>query len=283
MSENQSRGTSDYAKYDAMTTEALEELLRLDSQSPEGQELDGELLLYVMEVLAKRNSENPGKTAQQAWESFEKHYLSQEEEARTAQENAKKSRPRLRRWIVLVAATVILAAIPLTVGARTKDNVWGVVAQWAKGNFSFVTRPNAPVLPEATTTDHIGYSSLQQALLDINMDPTMVPAWIPEGYELDRLTESENPMQKIYVAFFKNEDRSFKVSIRSYVVNHPEQVQVSGDPLEVFEVSGITYYIFANNKRHLALWMNGSWECSISGNLTVEELKLMIDSIGKVE
>ena len=56
MSENQNR--NDYSQYDSMTTEELEEILRLDAEAPQGQAADGELIFYVMEVLAKREKEN---------------------------------------------------------------------------------------------------------------------------------------------------------------------------------------------------------------------------------
>ena len=63
MSEKQSRGIGDLSKYDAMTTEELEEILRLDAEAPEEQESDIEKILYIMEVLAerKRNNGHPGK------------------------------------------------------------------------------------------------------------------------------------------------------------------------------------------------------------------------------
>ena len=35
MSENQNRGIGELSTYDAMTTEELEEILRLDAQAPE--------------------------------------------------------------------------------------------------------------------------------------------------------------------------------------------------------------------------------------------------------
>ena len=55
MSENRNR---DYSKYDAMTTQELEEILRLDASAPEGEESDTELLLYVKNAdSAKRKSQ----------------------------------------------------------------------------------------------------------------------------------------------------------------------------------------------------------------------------------
>ena len=56
MSEKQSRGIGDLSKYDTMTTEELEEILRLDAQAPEEQESDIEKILYIMEVLTERKA-----------------------------------------------------------------------------------------------------------------------------------------------------------------------------------------------------------------------------------
>ena len=77
MSENQNCGIGNLSQYDAMTTEELEEILRLDAEMPEGQESDTEKILYIMEVLAerKRNTSHTGNTALEAYESFKQNYM----------------------------------------------------------------------------------------------------------------------------------------------------------------------------------------------------------------
>ena len=77
MSENQNRRVVDLSKFDSMTTEELEEVLRLDAQAPEEQESDTEKILYIMEMLTerKRNNGHTGKTALEAYESFKQYYL----------------------------------------------------------------------------------------------------------------------------------------------------------------------------------------------------------------
>ena len=77
MPEKQNRRIGDLSKYDAMTTEELEEILRWDAQAPEEQESDTEMILYIMEVLAKRkrNNGHTGKTALEAYESFKQNYM----------------------------------------------------------------------------------------------------------------------------------------------------------------------------------------------------------------
>ena len=51
-----------------------------------------------------------------------------------------------------------------------------------------------------------------------------------------------------------------------------------GDPIP-YEAGGITHLLTTNAGRPVALWANGPAECCISGDITMEELKQMIDSI----
>lgn len=275
MSENQNR---DFAKYDAMATEELEEILRSDSQSPEGQESDGELLLYVMGVLAhrKRNSENPGKTAQEAWESFEKHYLPQEEEVHTAKSNRK----GLRRWVAAAAAAAVLVAIPLTASALSWDEIWNAVATWAKETFSFVSGgQSAPTEP--IEDDFNQYDSLRKALAEAGETFQGIPTWMPDGYTLQDIRVDETPMQKNYIAFYVNGEQRLKITVKSYVAADPEKIEINDELLEVYTAKDTDFYIFSNLERLRAVWLDGSYECSITGDVTMEEIKLMIDSIVK--
>lgn len=286
MSEKQNRGIGDMSKYDAMTTEELEEILRLDAQALEEQESDTDKILYIMEVLTqrKRNSENPGKTAQQAWESFEKNYLPLEEDnlicITQTERLAKPSRYWLRRMIAVAAVLVILVGIPLTASAFGWEDVWNAVAKWAKETFSFVAK-ETPEDTEPVTDDAQQYTSLQEILAETDQATDFVPTWIPDGYELVDIRLDENPIQKTYIARYDNGDARLRISVKSFIAEDPEKVEINEDLIEIYESSGIEYYIFANMDQKQAVWIRDSYECYISGDLTVEEIKSMIDSIGK--
>lgn len=279
MSENQNR---DFTKYDTMETEELEEILRADSQSPEGQESDGELLLYVMGVLAhrKRNSDNPGKTAQEAWESFEKHYLLEEEEADTTQSESKKAHPGLRRWIAAVAAAAFIVAIPLTASALSWDEIWNAVATWAKETFSFVSE-GQPTPTEPVIEDERSYNALQELLAETDQASDIVPTWIPNGYTLQDIRVDETPMQKNYIAFYIKGEQRLKITVKSYIATDPEKIEINDELLEVYTAKGTDFYIFSNLERLRVVWLDDSYECNIVGDITMEEIKLMIDSIVK--
>lgn len=285
MSENQNCGTNDFSKYDTMATEELEEILRLDAEAPEGQESDGELLLYVMEVLAqrKRNSDNPGKTALEAWESFQKHYLPQEEcleHTAQAKKSAKSARSWLPRLIAAAAVLVILVGVPLTASAFGWEDIWNAVAKWAKETFSFVSGEDTQV-SEPSPKNIKQYDSLQQALEATDQEFDFVPTWIPDGYTLDDITIDESPVQKVYIALYSNGAKFLKIVVRSHMEGDLEINEKSDQTVEIYEASGVTCHIFSNLEQLRAGWIKDSYECYISGDLTIEEIKMMIDSIGK--
>lgn len=283
MSENQNRGIQDFSKYDTMETEALEEILRLDAEAPEGQEPDTELLLYVMGVLAdrKRNSDNPGKTAQEAWDSFQRHYLPRGEEESNSQETeSEKYTPWLRRLIAAAAVVTLIFLIPLTASALGWEDIWPAVAKWAKETFSFVSRENMEVsVPEIE--DDIEYTSLQDLLKRNNRSYDMVPTWIPDRYILEKIEKDVTPLQEIYRALYLDGNKKMRIHIQTYISSDLQNIEVEENIVEIYTVSGEKYYIFKNIGQIRAIWIVDSYECIISGDLSIDEVKRMIDSIGK--
>lgn len=77
MSERNMIPRQGYTKFDTMSTDKLEEILRLDAQLPEGETPDQDAILYIMEVLAQRERENKSENTpdvEAAWYSFNQYY-----------------------------------------------------------------------------------------------------------------------------------------------------------------------------------------------------------------
>lgn len=285
MSEEQCRGARDFSRYDSMTTEELEKILRLDAEAPMEQESDTELILYVMEVLAKRkNKENTGKTAQESWESFQKHYLTQDAEHHghtpKAATNGNTPQPWLRRLIACAAAIILVLCIPLSAKAFGWEDVWNVVARWAKDTFSFVNGESSDV-SDPSPDDCDKYATLQELLQENNIDSSLVPTWIPDGYVLEKVEDDISPAQEVYIAYYKNGDMNLTLRVQTYVSTKLQNIEIEEDSIEVYLVEGIKYYIIKNMEQLRAVWIVGSYECIISGDLSMEEVKMMIDSIEK--
>lgn len=279
MSENQNRGTRDFSKYDAMETEDLEEILRLDADAPEGQEPDTELLLYIMGVLAdrKRNSGDPGKTAQESWESFRQHYL---EEPVPQETKSGKYTLWLRRLIAAAAVAALVFCIPLRANALRWGNLWTVIARWARETFSFVSSENTDISEPSPEYDG-EYTSLQDVLRENSRDASIVPTWIPDGYVLELVTKDITPLQENYIAHYVNDNNVLTIRVQTYISTDIQNIEIEEESIEVYTTSGKKYYIFKNDEQIRAIWIVDSYECIISGNLSLDDVKLMIDSIGK--
>ena len=69
------------------------------------------------------------------------------------------------------------------------------------------------------------------------------------------------------------------ITVRDHLGDDPVYVEQSEGLVEEYEVTGITYYLFENYDNVKAVWITDSYECYISGNVTIQELKQMIESI----
>ena len=276
MSENLNR---DFSVYASMETEELEEILRLDAEAPEGAPTDTELLLFILEVLASReNTENvTGNTAQKAWESFQQNYM-----PRGPQRSAepKQSASWIRRLAAAAAVAVLLISIPVSSRALTLDEILDIFARWAKESFSFVSSGNAEV-SEPSPEDQDDYASLQELLQEENCDTSIIPSRIPDGFNLHIIKKDISPTQEVYLCHYSNDDREFFIRIQNYLNEDFQIVEVEDDYSEIYSVSEIDYYLFENAGQHRAFWVIDTYECIISGDLSITEIKWMIDSIGK--
>lgn len=278
MSEEQSRGIGNLSKYDAMTTEELEEILRLDAQAPEEQESDTEMILYIMEVLAERNRNNShtGKTAQEAYESFKQNYMSETDNTESKYSSTNK-KTRLR-WLRTLSATAAVLAI-IILGSITANafgvNIWEAVVKWTQETFHFGDWGNSH--PD----DNSSYSSLQEVLEQSKITTPLAPTWFPSGYKLIDIQIEQTPLKKVYTAKYTNNEKALRITVREYLRGDPVYVEQSEGLVEEYTISGITYYLFSDIDVVKAVWIYGSYECNISGNVTIEDLKTMIDSIAK--
>lgn len=276
MSENQNRGSIDFAQYDSMATEELEEILRLDAEMPQGQESDTDKILYIMEVLAerKRNSSHSGNTAHEAYESFKQNYMPETDDNIIPM----KTKGKAPRWVRGLTATAAVLAL-LIVGSVTANafgfNIWKAVAQWTQETFHFgewgKSDPNSD----------LQFDSLQKALAEGNAPAWLVPTYIPDGFILEEVDVQQTPKNNIYTARYMCGEKIIVVAVRDYLDEDPAYTEQSEGLTEEYESSGVTYYIFTDVDLNKAKWINDSYECSISGNITIKDLKMMIDSIEK--
>jgi hypothetical protein len=262
-----------------METEELEEILRLDAEAPEGAQSDTELVLYILEVLAsRRNAKNiTGNTAQEAWESFEQNYMPEEPQKSM---DTKKPAFWIRKLSAAAAVVALLIFIPITTSALTLEEVWDIFARWAKETLSFVSGESTEI-SEPSPEDQRVFSSLQEMLSQEKCDPSIVPTCIPEGFVLDKIEKNFTPVQDIYTVRYVNGDKKLRIQVTTHHSTAIRNNEIENDPIEIYSHNGIDYYFFKNEDQLFVTWMVESYECFISGDVSIDEVKTMIDSIRK--
>ena len=114
-------------------------------------------------------------------------------------------------------------------------------------------------------------------------DVPVVPKWAPEEME-----EVEQPRTSIrndrirIVGKYLVNDKEFTIRITIYDAipeSYDTIYQKNDGSAHPYEAGGITHYIVENVDNISAMWTNGYIEGHIQGNISIEDLQLMIDSI----
>ncbi len=197
------------------------------------------------------------------------------------------------RWMWVGRAAAILAALLLLVSAAAAAGcgLLELLARWtgeqitlAPGQIDYMD-PDDIHVPEEPGE----YASIQEALSAYGMDLPVVPRRLPDGFALEDLIVDDQLIDRggnliFFAAYCRGEDRLI-IQIDVYLEQENREhdsfgnfQKDEGDPIP-YEAGGVTHLLATNAGWPVALWANGPAECAISGNITMEELKAMLDSI----
>lgn len=274
-------GLNRYAKYDTMSTEALEEILRQDFLLPSDEDSDIDAILYISQLIADRetdSSADPIPNVDDSWNSFKKNFIVSTDtdlnEDKTISRTdspapAPKKKSISRTLRILLIAAVITAVLA---GATYAAGILGWLPDWNRDHFSF-----APVEESSSTDD---CTTLEEALARHNAPPNIVPRYLPDGYEQVEFTYTSIP--GAYTTFscaYSDGTNSLQLS---YTVFHTDNHRIftkdDGQP-DVYTAGGIDHYIVTNNDQYKTIWQNENFECSLSGFKNRDELIRSIDSM----
>lgn len=281
MSEMNSRES--YTRYDDMTTGQLREILRKHAHGELEKEPDTEELFYIMEVLANRESENPEKqikSTEEAYATFVKHYAPEMAEEKPIP--FFKRGTVAARWMkrVAVVAIVFVALTTAAVSAKAfAPDFWEKVAMWTKEFFRFEDVTNGTEGQDPDWENNAELDSLRDALSQHGVVEKVMPNWIPEGYSCVDISANRTPKALSIFAVYDKDADQLIIQIRQVMGGEPYQIEKSEDLLEIYNSGGVDYYILSNYDSVQTAWVVGDCECYITGKISMEEMKRIIDSI----
>lgn len=278
--------------WDQLSTEQLEDILRADIASPN--QMNDETVFHILEVLEKREKENPtGRLpdTDQAWKEFQQYYnipegegqslypVRSDPERHSAPTSTKRSRRfRPRKVLVVAAVLVLMFGSMLTAQAAGLD-VFGAIGRWTEEKFHFEISPTS----EDGTTDY----TFREASRERGLPQNLIPTWYPKGFESSEPIDDsiENYVDSVYCEYInKEENRSYLTMVSRYYDSNSIAATVyekDDTEIEIYENNGRNFYIMSNLDTLTATWSDGKMSIDISGQLEINELKHIIDSIGE--
>lgn len=270
-----------FSKYDSLPTEELQELLRKHANGELETEPDTDELYYIMEVLAQRREKldpQAFRSDEKALSDFRKHYIPKEKEA------SRSKAIRFPNRILKTVAAVLVVVLVLTIGTSITAealhiDIWSKFANWTMEIFQFTDTPQGLTTANPEKDYNVELKSLQDALSDHGVKENLAPKWMPDGYKSKDLQIISSPRVRNISAIYEKNGSELIIKIRQTIGVQAEQVEKNEDLLEVYTVNGVDYYFFSNTETLQATWIIGEFECMIIGEITLEEMKKMIDSI----
>lgn len=280
--------------WDQLSTEQLEDILRADIASPN--QTNDETVFHILEVLEKREKENPSgrlPDTDQAWQEFQKYYNIPEGEGeslypiRNTQEKRSASVPtktrhvfRPRKILVVAAVLILMFGGMLTAQAAGVD-VFGAIGRWTKENFQFV-------LPTTNQSDTVGINDdFQKASEKFGLPSSFVPTWCPEGFTSAEPLEEhiKNHSDSISCQYTNTtENKFYLVTISQYYsadVLNATVFEKDDSSVITYQSNGKNFYIFSNLENLTATWADENYCITITGEITLDQIKNIIDSIGE--
>lgn len=160
---------NEFAKYDNMSTEELNEILRQDFLNPGNELLDADAILYISRILADREEDHLAYDAEASWQNFRQKFIvsdfTRPDEDKTLSHadttrSHVKQRASIRTLRILLIAAVITAVL---VGATYAAGILGWLPRWNSDHFSFS--------PVEETSDTGDCTTLEEALARHNAPP----------------------------------------------------------------------------------------------------------------
>ena len=275
------------AYLEQLSTEQLEDILRADLAS-EDQEND-EAVFHILEVLEKREKENPtGRLpdTDQAWKEFQQYYnipegegqslypVRSDPERHSAPTSTKRSRRFRPRKILIVAAVLVLMFGSMLTAQAAGVDVFGAIGRWTEEKFHF-----------DIVQDNDRTSLFQETATQAKIPQDFVPTWVPDGFEgaEPQVDTVENYMTSI-ICVYSNQEKTYSVDIEHYYNKADiETLVIEKDDTNVcsYESNGKTFYIMSDMEYLTATRTDGVFVETISGQLSIDEIKQIIDSIGE--
>lgn len=176
----------------------------------------------------------------------------------------------------LIAAALIVLLAGVTVAASAMGyNLWGWIPKWTDEDVRFVAE--TPVQTPGEDELH----GIPTVLASMGITEPLYPTWLPEDFMRMETKTVEKPL--FLQENYQGDNRRIIITISS-TTDLGSVVYQKEDESPVEYISGNTmHYLFENTNEIIAVWQTENYTTVIAGNISIDEMKRVIDSVYEVK
>lgn len=179
----------------------------------------------------------------------------------------KRHRKIIRIGLIAAALVVVLAASVAALGY----NLWGWLPIWGEEELHFEAET-----PRQEATETVLHG-IPKALESLRITEPLYPTWLPEDLERTEMQIIEDPL--FLYEGYKGNNRELTITISPTTGSETAIYQKEETPPYEYIVGDKVHYIFNNTSNLLAVWYSQDYSTVITGNISEEEMKRMINSV----
>ena len=269
-------GAEAQKQYDNMTAEELERELREAFFCTD--QIDGPLseeLEKIREALDRKRPVEYLYTPEESWAQFRAEHGEELERRLTPKGKAEAERrsraarrrsiPALLRWGLIAAAAVLLLA-----GAALAADSLDLIAWSPRWNAD--TERYEPVARET-----VGKGTVLAALTELGITEPVYPTRLPEGFVITESRISKDPL--VLMEQYARGDERLSVTITPLKGFDAAVYQREGESAREYSSGKTVHYMIRSEGTITAVWCTDHYAVSVSGNLSLNEIKGIIDSV----
>lgn len=246
----------------------------LEEEASAGIETNPQVIeAYINAIEAGCPGAEAGDDFDQAWNKFT---ASNPDLFRKEKQPAKSSKRPIARFVEV--AVLIAAALALSAAAFHWPDY---VVKWGEDLFKISPDPSGIMALQEPSVD--GYTTLEDALIDIGAENAPIPTWIPERFTIKTIVTQNVTIFKIATALYQSDNSELRIRVAYYPseADMPDlEFEKNADnQQETYVYEETTYYIYENMDTMQITWRRDNCLCSVSGILSKKEAIAMIHSV----
>ncbi|SFH31492.1 protein of unknown function [Desulfotomaculum arcticum] len=190
---------------------------------------------------------------------------------------------RLKKLLAQSAAGFILVFfMSSAVASALGYNLVQTVVDWGKETFYLSAENESNGLNgNANIADRKIYGSIDEVLQDMPAKP-LLPQWVPGGFVFkyaEKFVRLDNTNVMLYYENSAHKTIAFDFEIYTDQASADASFEKDDKMVEVYEKNNIPHYIFQNIDRVQAVWTSSNVIYNLSGDVSTDEMKKIIDSM----